>query len=61
MEKKPDTTQKPKDHERKLESGLGSHWRSVSALIANNMVDMAMNAAEKKTNALKISHLRGVN
>jgi len=47
MEKKPERTAKPNDHDRKLESGLGSHWRSTSDFNPNMITDIVMNAAAK--------------
>ena len=47
IEKKPDSTAQPKDHDRKLESGLGSHWRSMSALMPNMVTEMEIRAAEE--------------
>ncbi len=57
MEKKPDRTAQPNDHDRKLESGLGSHCRSTSALMPNTVTEILMNRAGNthKINN-KISH-----
>lgn len=48
MEKNPDKMQNPKDQDRKLESGLGSHCRSTSAFTPNMITDIVMKAAENR-------------
>ena len=45
IEKKPDKTAHPNDQERKLESGFGSHWRSMSALIPKMVTEVEIRAA----------------
>ena len=48
MEKNPESTAQPNDHDRKFESGFGSHWRSTSALIPNTVTDIEMRVAEER-------------
>ena len=56
MEKKPDRTQNPNDQDRKLESGLGSHCRSTSALTPNMITDIVMKAAAKQQQNIRLSY-----
>lgn len=54
MEKKPDRMQNPNDQDRKLESGLGSHCRSTSALTPNMITDIVMKAAGKQQQNIRL-------
>ena len=55
MEKNPDKTAQPKDQERKLESGFGSHCLSISALMPKMVTEVDMRAAEEQ-----IDHVSGI-